>query len=230
VEDHDVYLNSGDTSEVTVPSSVTVAAGQTSSTFDLFVVDDDLVDGAQELVISCSADEYPSSQASILVNDNESTVFIVEIVGTASEGDGVLINGGSVSIPGIFSWDIVVDLSSSDTAEVTVPSNITIPSGQTTVTFDITVIGDSGIDGTRTVTISASAEGWTPGSDTITIQDNDSNSGGGGSSGGCFIETARNGEMIRGQMSRSKGYEADERSILSCLFLLPRERQAVYRY
>jgi subtilisin family serine protease len=196
VEDLEVYLTSGDTSEVTVPSSVTVAAGQTSSTFDLFVVDDDLVDGAQELVISCSADGYPSSQASILVNDNESTDFIVEIVGTASEGDGVIINGGSVSIPGIFSSDIVVDLSSSDTAEVTVPSNITIPSGQTTVTFDITVIGDSGIDGTRTVTISASADGWTSGSDTITIQDNDSNSGGGGSSGGCFIETLRHGSSF----------------------------------
>ncbi len=192
VEDFDVSLTSSDTSEVTVPSIVTVAAGQISSTFDLFIVDDDLVDGSQELVISCSADGYPSNQASILVNDNESTDIILEIVGTAREGDGVIINGGSLYIPGIFSSDIVVDLSSNDTTEVTVPSNITIPSGQTTVTFDITVIDDPGIDGTKTVTISASAEGWTSGSDTMTVQDNDSNSGG-EESGGCFIDMLRIG-------------------------------------
>ncbi|MBN1832350.1 MAG: S8 family serine peptidase [Deltaproteobacteria bacterium] len=188
VEDFDVSLTSSDPSEVTVPSIVTVAAGQTSSAFDLFVVDDNLVDGAQEVVILCSADGYRSAQALVLVNDNESTDFIVEIIGTAREGDGVLVNGGSVSIAGMFSSDIVVDLFSNDAKEVTVPLNITIPSGQTTVTFDMTVIDDSVIDGTKTVTISASAEGWTLGSDTITIQDNDSNSG------GCFIEMLKNGK------------------------------------
>ncbi len=197
VEDLDVYLNSGDTSEVTIPSIVTINAGQTSNTFDLSVVDDNLVDGAQELVISCMADGYPSSQALILVNDNESTNFMVELVGTAREGDGVLRDGGSVSIPGIFSSSIVADLSSSDTTEVTVPSSITIPSGQTIATFDITVIDDSGIDGTKTITISASAEGWTSGSDTMTILDNDSSGGGGGSSGGCFIQTLRNEKETR---------------------------------
>ena len=71
VEDLDVSLNSSDTSEVTVPSIVTIEAGQTSSTFDLIVVDDNLVDGVQELVISSRADGYPSSQAIISVNDND---------------------------------------------------------------------------------------------------------------------------------------------------------------
>ena len=71
MEDLDVSLSSGDTSEVTVPSIITIAAGQTSSTFDLTVVDDDLVDGVQELVVSSEADGYPSSQAIISVNDND---------------------------------------------------------------------------------------------------------------------------------------------------------------
>ena len=66
-----VSLNSGDTSEVTVPSMVTIEAGQTSNTFDLTVVDDNLVDGAQELIISTRANGFPSSQAIILVNDND---------------------------------------------------------------------------------------------------------------------------------------------------------------
>jgi hypothetical protein len=188
-EDLDVFLSSGDTSEVTVPTTITIPAGQTSNMFDLNVVDDDLVDGAQELVISCRTDGYPSSEAMIFVNDNESTDFIVEIVKTAREGDGVLIDGGSVSIPGIFSLNIVVDLFSNDTTEVTVPSNITIRSGKTIETFDITIIDDSDNDGTKTVTISASAESWISGSDTMAIQDNDLSSGDG--SGGCFIGMLR---------------------------------------
>ncbi len=77
-----VYLSSGDTSEVTVPSIVTIAAGLTSRTFDLTVVDDDLVDGVQELVISSEADGYPSSQAIISVNDND------PVSGGGSSGGG----------------------------------------------------------------------------------------------------------------------------------------------
>jgi len=71
VEDLDVSLTSGDTSEVTVPTTIRIAAGQTSNIFDLNVVDDDFVDGGQELVISSRADGYPSSEAIIFVNDND---------------------------------------------------------------------------------------------------------------------------------------------------------------
>ena len=88
-EDLDVSLTSGDTSEVTVPTTVTIQAGQTSSVFDLNVVDDDLVDGVQELVISSRADGYPSSEAVISVNDND------PISGGRSSGGGTSSGGGS---------------------------------------------------------------------------------------------------------------------------------------
>ncbi len=123
-----------------------------------------------------------------------SHILTVEIPATAQEGDGVIVDGGSVSISGIFSSDLVVYLSSDDTTEVRVPSSVTILSDQTIATFNITVIDDSNDDGTQTVTISASAEGWTSGSDTIAIANKAS---GGGSSGGCFIETVRKGKALR---------------------------------
>jgi subtilisin family serine protease len=89
MEDLDVSLSSGDTSEVTVPSIITIAEGQTSSTFDLIVVDDDLVDGVQELVILSEADGYPSSQAIISVNDNDPNS------GGGGSGGGGTGGGGS---------------------------------------------------------------------------------------------------------------------------------------
>jgi hypothetical protein len=89
MQDLDVSLNSSDTSEVTVPSIVTIEAGQTSTTFDLIVVDDDLVDGVQELVISSKADGYPLSQAIISVNDNDPSS------GGGGSGGGGTGGGGS---------------------------------------------------------------------------------------------------------------------------------------
>ena len=88
MQDLDVSLNSGDTTEVTVPSIVTIAAGQTLNTFDLTVVDDDFVDGVQELIISSEANGYPSSQAIISVNDND------PVSGGGSSGSGTS-GGGS---------------------------------------------------------------------------------------------------------------------------------------
>ena len=90
---------------------------------------------------------------------------------TGKEVDGVITGGGSVSISGTYAFDLVVDLSSDDTTEVTVPSNVTIPSGQTTAAFDLTVIDDGEIDFTQTVTVSASSAGWTSGSCSMDILD-----------------------------------------------------------
>lgn len=194
VEDFDVSLTSDDPSEVEVPEIVTITAGQMLGTFDLNIVDDNLVDGAQDLVITSEVDGFPLSQAIVMVRDNETTNLTVEVPATAEEGDGVLVAGGSVSISGIYSSDLVVNISSDDTTEVTVPSNVTILSGQTIATFNITVKDDLSDDGTQTVTISVSADGWTSGSDTIAIRNTASSGGGSGSSGGCFIETLRNGK------------------------------------
>ena len=49
----------------------------------------------------------------------------------------------------------------------------TITAGQSSVTFDITVTDDAIEDGDETVTVDASAPAHTPGSETITIRDDD---------------------------------------------------------
>jgi len=89
----------------------------------------------------------------------------------ATEGDGTV--QGTVSIPGTLGNDFVVLLSSSDTTEATVPATLTIPAGQTSATFDVTIMDDSAVDGNQAVTITASAGGWTSGSDEIDVLDDE---------------------------------------------------------
>ncbi|MFN9975468.1 MAG: hypothetical protein ACK58T_36810, partial [Phycisphaerae bacterium] len=55
---------------------------------------------------------------------------------------------------------LTVTLTVDDPSEIAVPATIVIPAGQQSVTFPIDAIDDSLLDGTQTVTISASASGY----------------------------------------------------------------------
>ncbi|MFH1706828.1 MAG: hypothetical protein ABIF71_02800 [Planctomycetota bacterium] len=91
---------------------------------------------------------------------------------TATEGDGVLTGAATVSLSLAMHDDLVVNLNSNDTNELTVPATVTIIAGTTSATFDLTVIDDAVSDPDQLVTVTASAAGYQNGTDTITIRDN----------------------------------------------------------
>lgn len=67
-----VTLVSPDPSEVTLPGTVTIAAGQTTSpAFPVTAVDDVLTDGSQTVILTASAAAYSNGTASVTVTDNE---------------------------------------------------------------------------------------------------------------------------------------------------------------
>ncbi|MFH1980584.1 MAG: CARDB domain-containing protein, partial [Pseudomonadota bacterium] len=168
-----VSLSSGDTSEVTLPASVTILAGQTSASFDLTIVDDAWLDGSQTVTISASAAGFGSSTAMITVHDNETATLSVDVPLSASEGDGLLSGQGTVTVSTPVDEDVTVFLSSDDTGEVAVPETMIIPAGQTSATFDLTIIDDNEIDGDQVATITASVAGWTGASGLVRVQDNE---------------------------------------------------------
>ncbi len=86
-----------------------------------------------------------------------------EVGGTAT---GTLTRNISVG-------ELVVTLVSSDTTEATVPATVTIPNGQTSVTFPITAVDDVEIDGTQVATITATAATYLPGDATVSVTDDD---------------------------------------------------------
>jgi hypothetical protein len=70
-----VGLLSSDTSEVTVPASITIAAGQTSSpAFAVAAVDDPDADGSQLVTLTASAAGYTAGAVTVTVTDNEPTL------------------------------------------------------------------------------------------------------------------------------------------------------------
>ena len=75
-----VSLSSSDTTEATVQSSVTIAAGQTTSpTFNLNTVDDAIVDGTQTVTITASATAHTNGTDSLDVTDDDAAGLTLAI-------------------------------------------------------------------------------------------------------------------------------------------------------
>jgi uncharacterized protein YdeI (BOF family) len=167
-----VQLVSNDTSEVTVPATVTIPAGQTSANFNVTIVDDPVIDGTQTAAVTASVENWTSGSASINVLDNDATISMT-LPADAWEGQGVLSGAGTVRIGGTFASDVVVSLASNDLTELSVPATVTIPAGQLSATFDLTIQDDGEFDGPQTVQVTATATGFTGASASMVVRDNE---------------------------------------------------------
>ena len=72
-----VSLTSDDTSEATVPATITMLDGQSSATFEISAVDDSLVDGTQNVTITASAAGYTGASSVLDVTDENVTLIAV---------------------------------------------------------------------------------------------------------------------------------------------------------
>lgn len=91
--------------------------------------------------------------------------------GTMSENGGTAV--GTITRNKLFTDALVVNLSSNDTSEATVPATVTIPAGQSSVTFPITAVDDALSDRTQTVVITATAVAYGTTSATVLVTDDE---------------------------------------------------------
>jgi hypothetical protein len=167
-----VLLNSNDESEVRVPYAAIIPAGHDSVSFPLTIVDDLIIDGIQTATINASVEGWTSGNSTIDIEDNDA-FLTVSLVHYVREGDGTIKDIGNVSIINPLDYDLNAELTSDNTSLVTAPGSLTIKAGETSAPFDLTIIDNSEIDGSRTVNITASVAGFISGSDSITVLDND---------------------------------------------------------
>lgn len=168
-----VTLASNRVNEVTVPASVVIPSGSNQALFDITIMDDARIDGAQPATITASVAGWTSSNAIIEVTDNETNNLVIGVPGSANEGYGVLLSQGQVSISGTLEQDLTVQLASSNPSKISVPSAVTIPSGQTSAQFSLTALDDTLMDGRVVIVVTASASGFVSHSDDIIFFEND---------------------------------------------------------
>ena len=166
-----VQLSSSDISEATVPASVTIAAGQASATFTISAVDDTLIDGTQSVTVRATSSGYFEGNRVLDVTDNETLAVTID---TTSISEQAGFATGTVSRSNTdLDQTITVQLSSSDTSEATVPASVTIPAGQSSVTFTITAVDDTLLDGTQSATVRATSTGYVEGNRSLDVTDHE---------------------------------------------------------
>ncbi len=81
-----VQLGSSDTTEATVPATVEIPAGATSTTFPITTLNDGVVDGNQRVNLTASADGFAPATAQFTVSDGDLPDLVVSEVTAATTG------------------------------------------------------------------------------------------------------------------------------------------------
>ncbi len=170
-----VSLTSSLTSYLTVPATVVVPAGQTSVGFVLTAPQNTVLEGPQNVVITATLAGSVPATGTVQVLDNESRALSLTLYSSSlSEGAAAVAVGGRVTLGGTVTAPVTLQLSSSDTSELTVPATVTVPAGSSmTPVFSLTPVNDTAFDGSQAVTVTASAATFTDSSRNLTVLDDD---------------------------------------------------------
>ena len=169
-----VDLSSSDPSSLAVPTSVTIPAGQSSVQFPIDAVDNLAVDGSRPVTITATSSGFADGVATCTVTDNDVPTLSLDIFADSfAENDANPVTTAAVTRNTDTSDELVVQLLSDNITKLTVPATVTIPAGQSSVTFPITAVDNTVLDGTARVNITASAMGFATGSDHVDVTDDD---------------------------------------------------------
>ena len=173
------------TGQVTASETTIVFAADASAlvprTVYVSATEDTLSEGdhvgiVQYSVVSADAlyDQIRVNDVVVQIRDNDAAALEIAITaGSVSEPDGDAATTVTVTRNTDSTNSLTVNLQSDDTSEVSVPSTVDIPAGQSSVTVNLNAIDDSTLDGTQTVTISASAPSLLSASESIDVTDNE---------------------------------------------------------
>lgn len=163
---------SASSNRLSVPVSVTLPAGSMGPvpfTFD--ASDNQLAEGTQDASITATVAGWTDGTAIIGITDDE--VATIALSGPAATAEGSTPITCTVTVNTVQAADRVLNLSSSNVGELTVPTTVTIPAGQFSATFNATVVDDTDFDGVQQAVVTASAGGYASGLLNMAVGDNE---------------------------------------------------------
>ncbi len=164
------------------PSEVTLPVGTPQKQFNLGAIDNGLVDGTRDVILtgavylsSCNCNTTAANGGvvsdTITVLDNDGPTLSVSFnplslpEGKENAGQVTVVRNTPTDSP------LTVNLFHNDATELSLPATLTIPQGEISAFANISTINDDEEDGNQQVTIRAEAEGFTPGVGWIYVTD-----------------------------------------------------------
>ncbi len=165
-------LTNSNPASVSIPQTITIPAGQTSVTFPAGTIDSGLAVGTQTATLTASAVSMVAGSDMLTVTDvNVPTLTLALGNHSIDENAANPATTGTLTRNTPTSSPLVVSLASNSIKKLRVPATVTIPAGQASVTFPVTVVNDGQIDGNTTATISAGSSGFVLGADSAVVVD-----------------------------------------------------------
>ena len=166
-----VALASNDTSELRLPGSVIIPVGQTTATASAQAIDDALLDGTVQVVLSASVGSIVSNNVTVDVLDREKILVSLNrttFAENAGSGAATLTVARSNTDVGA---SITVLLLSNDTSEVNLPPSVVIPAGSASINVGVDAVDDALFDGSQIVILTATSAGYEAGTVSLTVTD-----------------------------------------------------------
>lgn len=156
---------------LSVPSSITIPAGQSGTVVYLTVTDNDVVDDTSDVTMSVEGNDYPAAMAHLTIDDNE----LPDLQVTASKS---VVNEGetfqlTITASRVVTTSIEVTLTSENDKRFTYPRKVTIPAGQNSVTVNVMVKDDDIPSEALSVAFTASTPRYNQGETIVLLEDDD---------------------------------------------------------
>jgi hypothetical protein len=136
-----VRLVSSDASELTVPETVVIPAGQQSTTVGVSAVDDNLFDGLQSVRVDATSAGYKPAQIDFQVDDFQTLQVVFPNRSPLVESDpNARQTQATIQLRSIApAGGMTIHLESNPAGSVSIPSTVLMPAGQSQISFPISV-------------------------------------------------------------------------------------------
>jgi uncharacterized repeat protein (TIGR01451 family) len=155
-----------------LPASVSVPAGATSADFTYSVAEDDVLTLTRTTSVTATAPGLASTAGSVAVLDNEAHSVTLNLPAVVREGESPS-NNATLTLQPAPAIPVTIGIAANPSGQLSLPTTLAVPAGQSEVAFAVFAINDSLIDGSATVLVQATAPGLNPVSATTIAADND---------------------------------------------------------
>lgn len=151
-DDLTVNLTSSDETEITVEPIVVIPAGSSEAMIELTVIDDAVIDGDVDVVLTASAEGFITSETTVQVIDNDpGYMFFAGEVFEQTEDGGLMTvtvvrdpsSVGTISVD----YETIDDTATAGEDYLPVSGTLTFEAGETAKTFDIQILEDDLTEG-----------------------------------------------------------------------------------
>ena len=149
-----VVVAGSDSSRLLVPDNVKIPSGELNYSFSVVALENSFIQPSVTNFVTVSAAGFLNATAPLVILDNDLPAVTLRLSSTnLSEGAGAQAALATLTRSTTDPRALVLVLTSSDTNSLLVPALVTIPGGESFVSFPVTTVDNALVDGPRAVAL-----------------------------------------------------------------------------